>query len=593
MLLSEPTGSVTRWEDNFRYPFITFCPYHNLKWASYRVLYCGTAEERQEFYENSTLVELFKREGLTLEDMVIIHQGLMSDDFSYPRHDDSYVIKEDWKSKIDYARGGLCGTFRSDGDSSLIELHRQYDYQEAIYAREYCDVNHDEVFWVYSAETNYGSEGRDVVEDYQYDSWFNESEPVKAHSENGHYNNSNDGRDKAGVKHDSLENAESDNTLNAEYTGHNDTNNAGHGKSNDTDHKQYDSYSTGQRDTRNPDQYYNYDTEHYNHGAPVTDNDYDERSQVVAPRIAYRLHIHSTDDFWGSEDRHLTNTLSDAEMVTFNLLTTFSYQDLVIHVDREVLPNLRRQPCEEDPSYSQRTCWLRCFLDRLNCSIDGDGDKPTCSASETDLLRGSPMYGRYSEAFHKMVGLDVLPCSCPPPCVRERYSVFVRPGMLSSDQDFTVPVHFRPVRRTVETFVTYTFSDLLADMGGYLGLLLGYSLLSIFDDLKTVMRSVFGRWPSRQHIVGLDDALSVMESGAKGQRPQNITDKMPRENVQCCPGVLGRDRRTCWDLKDSARNRGTTVAEQTRESEVELSQAASVWEESNILVSLDMTNGKY
>merc|ERR1711879_731855 len=35
-----------------------------------------------------------------------------------------------------------------------------------------------------------------------------------------------------------------------------------------------------------------------------------------------------------------------------------------------------------------------------------------------------------------------------------------------------------------EQYVVYDSADLFADVGGYLGLLLGYSLLSIYDNAK-------------------------------------------------------------------------------------------------------------
>ena len=40
------------------------------------------------------------------------------------------------------------------------------------------------------------------------------------------------------------------------------------------------------------------------------------------------------------------------------------------------------------------------------------------------------------------------------------------------------------VSRVMVTYITYTFWDLLADMGGYLGILLGSSLLSMFGTLQ-------------------------------------------------------------------------------------------------------------
>ncbi len=50
---------------------------------------------------------------------------------------------------------------------------------------------------------------------------------------------------------------------------------------------------------------------------------------------------------------------------------------------------------------------------------------------------------------------------------------------------------------TRKQYLTYTADDFLSSVGGYLGLLLGYSLLSIYDIGKEVVTWV-SKW-SRKH----------------------------------------------------------------------------------------------
>ena len=48
--------------------------------------------------------------------------------------------------------------------------------------------------------------------------------------------------------------------------------------------------------------------------------------------------------------------------------------------------------------------------------------------------------------------------------------------------------------RVKEEYYTYDISNLIADFGGYLGLLLGYSILGFYDTALTVFTSVQAKW---------------------------------------------------------------------------------------------------
>ncbi|KAF0296021.1 hypothetical protein FJT64_006489 [Amphibalanus amphitrite] len=75
--------------------------------------------------------------------------------------------------------------------------------------------------------------------------------------------------------------------------------------------------------------------------------------------------------------------------------------------------------------------------------------------------------------------------ACPLSCTQDWFRIYIRPGSFESDADeFTLTMTFEKVRRVMETSVTYSAPDLLADMGGHIGLLLGWSLLSLFSGAK-------------------------------------------------------------------------------------------------------------
>ena len=70
VLLSEPTGSVTRWDDDFEYPLITVCPYYPLNRDTLQRFVCGYRKEIEAMYGNDTLLDVFKKEGLTLQKLL-------------------------------------------------------------------------------------------------------------------------------------------------------------------------------------------------------------------------------------------------------------------------------------------------------------------------------------------------------------------------------------------------------------------------------------------------------------------------------------------------------------------------------------------
>ena len=213
----------------------------------------------------------------------------------------------------------------------------------------------------------------------------------------------------------------------------------------------------------------------------------------ITSRPSYVLFVHKLDDFWGGSDEHFTE--SDWEMETFWISNDTGQQELIINTEREIVPNLSRQPCEEDPNYSRSSCWRDRFLDTLNCSLlegDNNSGKPTCTAADYFYFQYQYNFYIYGHTF----GHLEFPCSsCPRrPCVVDRYTLSTRSAAYNSrGYRLNLHVSFSPVKRTVRTYFTYELIDLLADIGGFVGLLLGYSLYSVFDDLKALVIRLFSR----------------------------------------------------------------------------------------------------
>ena len=90
---------------------------------------------------------------------------------------------------------------------------------------------------------------------------------------------------------------------------------------------------------------------------------------------------------------------------------------------------------------------------------------------------------------------------CTPGCKRVEYSAKLHntaPDASLSDQ-WGLAIFFAKDKFPVkEQFYVYDTPNLIADFGGYLGLLLGYSLLGFYDTLMDLFEKLFEKCNRRQ-----------------------------------------------------------------------------------------------
>ena len=196
---------------------------------------------------------------------------------------------------------------------------------------------------------------------------------------------------------------------------------------------------------------------------------------------SYNVIIHGNSEYWGSPV---------SGMETYIVTNETTREELFVTIDREVKPNLRRAPCEPDPAYNILTCQRHCYFDCINCRMEEDADddgRPLCMASQAPeyvAATGDTQFRKF--LYDREHGRwPIRECPCPAPCTSDQFGFHLRPSVWSSDAEYLqLQLRLGDVRRVMETFVTYTVWDLLADMGGYLGLLLGSSLLSVFSAVR-------------------------------------------------------------------------------------------------------------
>ena len=151
--------------------------------------------------------------------------------------------------------------------------------------------------------------------------------------------------------------------------------------------------------------------------------------------------------------------------------------------------NQNTEPCisEEDKVIDIWECMTAHMYSKINCTLPWvaetkDKDVHLCSLpAEYDLYHATIIEGIYqnSEYIEKVA-------KCTPGCKRTEYSA----KLFYTSQEPTLSEKWRlsivfvrdkfPVK---EQFYIYGTANLIADFGGYLGLLLGYSLLGFYDTL--------------------------------------------------------------------------------------------------------------
>ena len=83
---------------------------------------------------------------------------------------------------------------------------------------------------------------------------------------------------------------------------------------------------------------------------------------------------------------------------------------------------------------------------------------------------------------------------CTPKCLRDEYTISHFSNAEMGHNYWRVRLFFGKDRFHMRTqYYTYDFSGFLADFGGYLGLLLGSSIMGCYDTLMDLLKKIFGK----------------------------------------------------------------------------------------------------
>ena len=160
--------------------------------------------------------------------------------------------------------------------------------------------------------------------------------------------------------------------------------------------------------------------------------------------------------------------------------------------------NQEKEPCISDANKITNIweCLTQHMYSRLNCTLPWDEkakneNNHLCSSpDEYDLFQvlAIESMNKNSEYIEKIA-------KCIPGCKRTEYSaklMYSATGDSSLAGKWELMIYFGRDKFPVkEQFYIYGTANLIADFGGYLGLLLGYSLLGFYDNLVDFFEYLF------------------------------------------------------------------------------------------------------
>ena len=151
------------------------------------------------------------------------------------------------------------------------------------------------------------------------------------------------------------------------------------------------------------------------------------------------------------------------------------------------------EPCisEQGKVMDLWECMTDYIYSKINCTLPWTKE---AEKKHMKLCSTPEEYDQYSagikNAFYRKSDYIENTAKCIPGCKRNEYSVKLAYSDKYSDKDsskldqFTLRIYFPREKFMIKNqFYIYSTSNLIADFGGYLGLLLGYSLLGFYDTL--------------------------------------------------------------------------------------------------------------
>ena len=198
--------------------------------------------------------------------------------------------------------------------------------------------------------------------------------------------------------------------------------------------------------------------------------------------------IHNSPGNFGS-------AFSYTDTSTSNLSTTTIHE-----IKKRVVSyvNDERTPCQSMPRKTEmNTCIQQQIENEIGCQLPWNNASSSVFAKCTE----SGQYEKFLSTYDEIAKLSERSIAertgCLPSCKRNEFSVNIlnRIEIPSEGPSYYSGYFCYASGRYVEKsyYYVYDWFDLLADVGGYMGLLVGYSLLTVYDSIKYFCKKALRR----------------------------------------------------------------------------------------------------
>jgi hypothetical protein len=179
--------------------------------------------------------------------------------------------------------------------------------------------------------------------------------------------------------------------------------------------------------------------------------------------------------------------------IRFQMDEGFIFISLYLSVTKHIKMNQKTNPCNEDPNYDFQLCVRNSLSRKVGCRLPWDlrssSNIPLClemnQIKTFEKLIFEMSYGGSLEAITKKTG-------CISPCKFKEYKFALDPDRFDMKLNFTLlEVDFADDKVIIEKEVEgYSFISLVSDIGGALGLFLGFSFVMVWDGVEEIIKKI-------------------------------------------------------------------------------------------------------
>ena len=206
---------------------------------------------------------------------------------------------------------------------------------------------------------------------------------------------------------------------------------------------------------------------------------------ILDPQLKYVVYIHDPRFYLHTWEPLLTPG------IRMLLNEGLFYQSKFISVTKHIKMNQNNKPCNVEPNYNFQLCVRNSLTSEVGCRPPWDlwssPDFPCCT--EMDKLK---MFERINTDMFLLSDLEdiIYKTGCIAPCVYKEYKLVAEPDKINSSEKILYLAFAENEIIVDKEIEIYSWISLLSDIGGALGLFLGFSFVMVWDAVEVVIRKM-------------------------------------------------------------------------------------------------------